>query len=94
MIEAMACGTPVIAFGRGSVVELVEEGVSGFVVQDEAEAVEAIKRLGGLDRRGVRRAFEQRFTATRMAAEYEAVYATVQAEALGDRRCPSSRAML
>jgi glycosyltransferase involved in cell wall biosynthesis len=70
MIEAMACGTPVIAFRRGSVPEIIDEGVTGFVVDDEAGAVRAIARLGELDRRRVRARFEQRFTAKRMAGEY------------------------
>ena len=70
MIEAMACGTPVIAFRSGSVPEVVDDGVTGFVVDGEAEAVEAVRRLGELDRRQVRAHFEQRFTAKRMAEEY------------------------
>jgi glycosyltransferase involved in cell wall biosynthesis len=70
MIEAMACGTPVIAFRSGSVPEVVDDGVTGFVVNGEAEAVEAISRLGELDRRQVRARFEQRFTAKRMAEQY------------------------
>jgi glycosyltransferase involved in cell wall biosynthesis len=74
MIEAMACGTPVIAFRRGSVPEVVENGVTGFIVDSNAEAVEAVKQLGKLDRRQVRAAFEQRFTARRMAEDYLALY--------------------
>jgi glycosyltransferase involved in cell wall biosynthesis len=70
MIEAMACGTPVIAFCRGSVPEVIEDGVSGFVVDSEEEAVAAVKRLGQLDRSVVRAAFERRFTARRMAEDY------------------------
>jgi glycosyltransferase involved in cell wall biosynthesis len=70
MIEAMACGTPVIAFRSGSVPEVIDDGVTGFVVPGEAEAVEAIGRLSELDRRKVRRHFEKRFTATRMARDY------------------------
>jgi glycosyltransferase involved in cell wall biosynthesis len=70
MIEAMACGTPVIAFRSGSVPEVIDDGVTGFIVDSEAEAVEAIARLGELDRRKVRARFEQRFTAERMANEY------------------------
>jgi glycosyltransferase involved in cell wall biosynthesis len=70
MIEAMACGTPLIAFRRGSVPEVIDHGVSGFVVENEEEAVAAIKRIGELDRRRVRAAFEQRFTAKRMAQDY------------------------
>ncbi len=74
MIEAMACGTPVIAFRAGSVPEVVEEGVSGFVVDDEAQAVAAIDRLAELDRAAVRRAFERRFTVERMGDDYLALY--------------------
>jgi glycosyltransferase involved in cell wall biosynthesis len=70
MIEAMACGTPVIAFRSGSVPEVVDDGVTGFVVDGEAEAVRAIGRLGDLDRRQIRAHFEQRFTAKRMAEDY------------------------
>jgi len=74
MAEAMACGTPVIAFRRGSVSEVIEDGVSGFIVDDEAEAVEAIKRIGELDRRRVRDAFERRFTVGTMAQRYVELY--------------------
>jgi glycosyltransferase involved in cell wall biosynthesis len=70
MIEAMACGTPVIAFRSGSVPEVVDDGVTGFVVDGEAEAVRAIRRLGELDRRRIHAHFEQRFTAKRMAEDY------------------------
>lgn len=74
MIEAMACGTPVIAWNRGSVPEIVEDGVTGFVVSSEAEAEAAVARVGDLDRGLVRRRFEARFTADRMAADYLAIY--------------------
>ena len=74
MIEAMACGTPVIAFRDGSVPEVVEHGVSGFIVDSEEEAVEAVKRVRDLDRRKVRAAFERRFTASRMASDYVELY--------------------
>ena len=70
MIEAMACGTPVIAFRSGSVPEIVEDGLTGFIVEGEEQAHEAIRRLGELDRRKIRARFEQRFTATRMAEDY------------------------
>jgi glycosyltransferase involved in cell wall biosynthesis len=70
MIEAMACGTPVIAFKRGSVPEVIENGVSGFVVEDELSAVAACKRLHTLPRERVRQAFEERFSSHVMAANY------------------------
>jgi glycosyltransferase involved in cell wall biosynthesis len=71
MIEAMACGTPVIAWRRGSVPEIIEHGVTGFIVDNEADAVDAIERIPTLDRRRVRAAFERRFTARRMAESYQ-----------------------
>jgi glycosyltransferase involved in cell wall biosynthesis len=74
MIEAMACGTPVIAFNRGSVPEVIDDGVSGFIVEDETGAVAAIRRVEELSRRGVRERFEARFTARRMAMDYLAIY--------------------
>ncbi len=81
MIEALACATPVIAYRRGSVPEVIDEGVTGFVVDDEAAAIDAVRRIGTLDRRAVRARFDRRFTASRMAADYEAVYRTL----VGDR---------
>jgi glycosyltransferase involved in cell wall biosynthesis len=74
MIEAMACGTPVIAYRYGSVPEVVEDGVSGFVVEGEDGAVGAVRRLGQIDRRRVRALFELRFSATAMARRYLALY--------------------
>jgi glycosyltransferase involved in cell wall biosynthesis len=74
MIEAMACGTPVIAYRSGSVPEIIDDGVTGFIVDGEDEAVEAIGRLDELDRRDVRARFEQRFTAMRMAEDYLRCY--------------------
>lgn len=74
MIEAMACGTPVLAFRRGSVPEIVEEGVTGRIVDDVAAAVRVLPEVLALDRRTVRRRFEQRFSATRMAEEYGRLY--------------------
>jgi glycosyltransferase involved in cell wall biosynthesis len=74
MIEAMACGTPVIAFNRGSVPEVIEDGVTGFVVEDEQDAIGASYRLHELSRARIRERFEQRFTARRMAQEYLAAY--------------------
>ena len=74
MIEAMACGTPVIAFKRGSVPEIVEHGVTGLIVEDEAAAVAAVRRVPSLSRAVVRRNFERRFTAERMAEDYLTLY--------------------
>jgi glycosyltransferase involved in cell wall biosynthesis len=74
MIEAMACGTPTIAFRCGSVPEVIEHGVSGFIVDNEDEAVAAIAALPHLDRAKVRGAFDARFTAQRMASDYVALY--------------------
>jgi glycosyltransferase involved in cell wall biosynthesis len=77
MIEAMACGTPVIAFASGSVPEVVENGATGFIVEGEAQAIEAVAKLDQIDRRGVRARFEQRFTAKRMTEEYVRHYASL-----------------
>jgi glycosyltransferase involved in cell wall biosynthesis len=74
MIEAMACGTPVIAFNRGSVPEVIDEGVTGFIVEDINGAIGAVDRLSHLSRENIRRHFEQRFTARRMAQDYLGVY--------------------
>jgi glycosyltransferase involved in cell wall biosynthesis len=74
MIEALACGTPIIAYRGGSVEEIVEPGETGFVVRDVAEAVSAVRGIEGIDRRRCRQSFERRFTAARMARDYEAVY--------------------
>jgi glycosyltransferase involved in cell wall biosynthesis len=74
MIEAMACGTPVIAYPFGSVQEVLEDGVSGFIVSDESSAVEAVRNIGRIDRKKVRMRFEQRFTADRMAEDYLKIY--------------------
>jgi glycosyltransferase involved in cell wall biosynthesis len=74
MIEAMACGTPTIAFRNGSVPELIEDGVNGFIVDSVEEAVQAVGRVPGISRPVCRAAFEKRFTASRMAADYVTVY--------------------
>ena len=77
VLEAMACGTPVIAMPRGSMPELIDDGTSGYIVESEQAAVEAIGRLGTLDRAGVRGHVEGRFTHERMVTDYEALYAQV-----------------
>jgi glycosyltransferase involved in cell wall biosynthesis len=74
MIEALACGTPVIAYRAGSVAEIVEEGKTGYIVETLDEAVNAVRRIDALDRRTCRRVFEERFSAPRMCADYLAIY--------------------
>lgn len=74
MIEAMACGTPIIAYPFGSVPEVVEDGISGYVVSDQTSAVQAIRNIGKLDRKNVRKHFEQHFTSDRMALDYLKIY--------------------
>jgi glycosyltransferase involved in cell wall biosynthesis len=74
MIEAMACGTPVVAMRNGSVPEVVDEGVTGFITASEAEAATAAVRLPELDRVRIRKVFEKRFTAQRMAKDYVSLY--------------------
>jgi len=81
LIEAMANGTPVIAFGHGSVPEIIEDGVTGFIVADIEGAAAAVPRALRLDRRVIRRRFDERFTAERMARDYLALYE----RALSDR---------
>ncbi len=81
MIEAMACGTPVIAFPAGSVPEIIEDGRTGFVVRDEREAVAAVGRLDTLSRAAIRARFEERFSVERMAADYLTLYRGLAARA-------------
>jgi glycosyltransferase involved in cell wall biosynthesis len=75
MIEAMACGTPVIAVENGSVPEVLEDGLTGFIVHTEQQAIDAVARLSSLDRSRIRAEFERRFTARRMAQNYLNLYA-------------------
>lgn len=74
MIEALACGTPVVGWRQGSVPEVIAHGESGFIVESIEQAVEAVNRLAEIDRAHCRRCFEERFNATRMAAGYERLY--------------------
>ena len=74
LIEALACGTPVVAFRGGSVPEILEDGITGFVVDDLEQAIEATRRVPELDRAACRAAFDSRFTVARMAADYVRVY--------------------
>jgi glycosyltransferase involved in cell wall biosynthesis len=95
MIEAMACGTPVIAFRHGSVPEIIEEGKSGFIVDSVDQAVEAVSRAGALSRAAVRAEFDRRFTVAGMARNYVAEYRRLQSDmsapALEDSSAPLAR---
>jgi glycosyltransferase involved in cell wall biosynthesis len=86
MIEAMACGTPVLAFRHGSVSEIVDQGVTGAIVDTVDEAVRILPQVLALDRRAVRRRFEQRFSSARMAQDYVAVYRSLlEQSSISDR---------
>ena len=85
MIEAMACGTPTIAWDNGSVREIITNGVTGFIVDSVDAAVEAVRRLPALSRDQIRREFERRFTVERMTADYVAIYERL-IRTIGDRR--------
>ena len=74
MIEAMACGTPVLAFRHGSVPEVIDDGVTGRIVGSMEEALEALPTVLSLDRRAVRARFEERFSVSRMARDYVRLY--------------------
>ena len=74
MIESLACGTPVVAYNKGSVPELVTHGVSGFIIDNQADAIKAVQNIGLVERKECRRAFEERFTSARMAQDYLRVY--------------------
>ena len=89
MIEAMACGTPVLAFRAGSVPEIVDPNVTGLIVGSVEEAIAAMPRVLSLDRKAVRRRFEERFSAARMAHEYVAVYHELLSRSPRDRHSMS-----
>jgi glycosyltransferase involved in cell wall biosynthesis len=91
MIEAMACGTPVLAFNRGAVAEVIDTGVTGYVVESVGEAICKIGSVLALDRGQVRRRFEERFTASRMTRDYLGLYAGLIEERTGT---PKARAGL
>jgi glycosyltransferase involved in cell wall biosynthesis len=80
MIEAMACGTPVIAFNNGSVPEVLEDGLTGFIVENEEEATRAVAKIGTLDRDRIRAEFDRRFTAHHMAENYLRLYSRLADE--------------
>lgn len=79
MIEAFSCGTPVIAYANGSVPEIMEDGVTGFIVTNQDEALRAAQQINAIDREGCRKAFERRFTAAHMAENYLRVYRRLSA---------------
>ena len=79
MIEAMACGTPVVAYDCGSVPEVLQHGVTGYVVRNQEEAIAAAQGIGRLDRCACRAQFEQRFTADRMVQDTLEVYQRLRA---------------
>jgi len=81
MIEALACGTPVIAYRQGAVPEVIEDGVTGFIVDDLAEAIAAVDRLDELSRHTIRERFEARFSSARMASEYVDIYRNLLGQA-------------
>ncbi len=89
MIESMACGTPVIAFRHGSVPEVIDDGVSGVIVESVEEAIEAVEKVKGMSRAACRNAFEERFTARRMANDYLKIY-----QQLADEAMPFDESML
>jgi glycosyltransferase involved in cell wall biosynthesis len=93
MIEAMACATPVVAFDRGSVREVIDHGVTGWIVGGTEEAIRAVKPTTQLDRKAVRRQFQQRFTARRMANDYIRLYQDIIAQRVGTHVIPMSRAL-
>ena len=80
MIEAMACGTPTIAFNRGSVPEVMQEGLTGFIVNDMDEAVAAVEKIESIERTACRNVFEKRFTATHMAERYVQIYQSMASD--------------
>ena len=84
MIEAMACGTPVVAYRHGSVPEIIDEGITGFVVDNETAAVGAVEAAAGLDRAVVRERFEERFSVKSMTEGYLAIYAAMARENVYD----------
>jgi glycosyltransferase involved in cell wall biosynthesis len=81
----MACGTPVIAYNRGAVAEIIEDGKTGFIVDNENEAVAAVERLDLIDRKRCRKEFEKRFGAHRMTSDYLAIYEEIRSEVKASR---------
>jgi glycosyltransferase involved in cell wall biosynthesis len=86
MIEAMACGTPVIAYRNGSVPEIIKDGITGFIVENQEQAIAAATNIGRIDRRRCRQIFEERFAARVMATRYLDVYQELLDSQVGDNR--------
>jgi len=84
LIEALACGTPIIAFRNGFVPEIVEHGRTGFIVDTPQEAAMAVQKIDSIDRRTCRAVFEERFTAHRMARDYLAIYEKIGFDKAGE----------
>src|SRR5207245_773008 len=84
---------PIIAYRSGSVPEVIDDGVTGFIVESEGQAVNAVKEIARLDRRKVRARFEERFTASRMARAYETQYGQLIARQIGQCRCQDQPAV-
>jgi glycosyltransferase involved in cell wall biosynthesis len=91
MIEAMACGTPVVAYQRGSVPEVIHQGETGFIVKDVSSACRAVEEIGSLSRKRCREVFDERFTARRMAQDYVMVYERLRAS-VAEGRIPMAAA--
>ncbi len=90
MVEAIACGTPVIAFRRGSAAEVIDDGVTGFLVDDMSGAVAAAGRVGALDRAKARAVFERRFAIERVASDYLRIYRNLSGSRIGRNRALQS----
>lgn len=88
LIETMACGTPIIAYRRGSVPEVIDDGKSGIIVDDEDAAIDAVRRIPYMSRTGVRACYERRFTVERMAADYLRLYQALSGDSFGSQPKP------
>jgi glycosyltransferase involved in cell wall biosynthesis len=92
MIEAMACGTPVVAFRRGSVPEVIDHGATGFIVENIEDSLAALEKIQNFDRSRCRRNFEKRFSAARMAADYVKIYERLMTKDLAMTNIPAAAA--
>jgi glycosyltransferase involved in cell wall biosynthesis len=92
MIEAMACGTPVVAFRQGSVPEVIDHGVTGFIVENIEDSLAALEKIQNFDRSRCRRIFEKRFSAARMAADYVKIYERLLTKGLVKTKVPAAAA--